>query len=128
MVAAGEPGELGRVGLEPVEVIGRLLAEQELDLAELGGLEAARVGEEGTERGELERRHRLQHVELGDQRLEDLEDPGETVVTLGGGVIVERPGERVEFVQYLLEPQFVDLMNDDEEGLVVFGLAGLGVV
>ena len=37
---------------------------------------------------------------------------------------LEERDDVIDFVQHLLEPQLVDLVNDDEEHLVVFGAFG----
>jgi hypothetical protein len=41
-----------------------------------------------------------------------------------GGVLGEQLADEIDLVQQLLEPQLVDLVNDDEEQLVVFGSIG----
>ena len=37
---------------------------------------------------------------------------------------IEQRDHVIDFVQHLLEPQLVDLVNDDEQHLVVFGAFG----
>ena len=58
----------------------RLAAQHELELPELIGLESARRFEPLAKRQELERRHRLEDVELRDQHLEDRQDALERVL------------------------------------------------
>src|SRR5205814_4825313 len=65
---------------EPAEDRLALRAEDELDLAELRRLEAARRLKPRTERQELERRHRLEDGQLGYHHLQDGEDPLEGVL------------------------------------------------
>lgn len=64
-------------------------------------------------------RHRFQDVDLLlDQPLNRVD----AAKLLGGAqkvVTIERARSGIEFVQKLLEPQLVDLMDDDEEHLVV---------
>src|SRR5436190_4622444 len=104
----------------------RLLAQQELDLPKLLRLKPAPRLEPVAEREEVERRDRLEHVDLGHEGLED----GENALQCGPGerrvVRAQELLEIVELVQHLLEPQLVDLMDDDEERLVVLELAGTG--
>ena len=50
------------------------MAEDRLQLPELPGLESRRRLEPVPELEELDRRHRLDHVELGDDQLEDRQD------------------------------------------------------
>ena len=71
------------------------LAEQQLELAKLGRLETAGALEERAEGGELERGHGLEHVELADEGLEDLEHALQLVTPLEGRVGVEMAAEPV---------------------------------
>ena len=97
----------------------RLHAEHELNLAELIGLKAARRLEPLAEREELERRHGLEDVQLRDHDLQDRQDPFQRVLRTVRFVAFEPLTNAVELVQQLLEPELVDLMDDDEEELVV---------
>ncbi|MCY3819124.1 MAG: hypothetical protein OXH52_07160 [Gammaproteobacteria bacterium] len=96
-----------------------LVPRNELDLAELRGLETAGGAEAFAERSELEWRNRLHDVELAD---EHLHDPDRTLQRRRGpvGLILRQqvPGV-LQLMQHALEPQFVDLVNDDEQRLVV---------
>ena len=83
------------------------------------GLEAV------AERQELERRHRLEDVDLGDQHLEDREDALEGVERARAVVGAQQLLEIVELVQHLLEPQLVHLVHDDEQRFVVLGTGTL---
>ena len=95
------------------------MAQGGLELPELHRLEAARGVEPVAERGERDRRHGLQDVHLRDQRLEDGQD------ALEGGeghrpvVPLERAAQQLGLVEHLLEPELVDLVDDDEQHLVV---------
>src|SRR5438309_375413 len=73
------------------------------------------------ERQELERRQRLEDVDLGDQHLEDREDALEGVERARAVVGAQQLLEIVELVQHLLEPQLVHLVHDDEQRFVVLG-------
>ena len=64
---------------EPVELDPVLHPEDELEFPELGRLEAARVRKEVAEAREFGRRHRLEHVDLAHECLEDLQHPLEVV-------------------------------------------------
>ena len=96
-------------------------AEQEFDLPELIGLKPARRFQPQPEAEELERRHGFQDVELRDHHLENRQDPLERVLRLVRLIVFEQPPHAIEFVQQLLEPQLVDLVDDDEQHFVVFG-------
>ena len=100
------------------------MAEHELELPELIGLKSARRLEPLPERLELERRHGLEDVELRDQHLENGEDPLQRMLRPVRIARLEERDDVIDFVQHLLEPQLVDLVNDDEEHLVVFGAFG----
>ena len=104
------------------------LAEHELELAELIRLEAAGLLEPLAERLELERGHRLEDVELRDQDLQDGEDALQRVLGAVGVVGVEQRTDAVELVEDFLEPELVDLVDDDEEQLVVFRSVGAGLL
>ena len=97
----------------------RLHAEQELDLPELVGLKTARRFEPLAEGEEFERRHRLEDVQLRDHDLEDGQDPLQRVLRAMRFLVVKELANAVEFVQQLLEPELVHLMDDDEQQLVV---------
>jgi len=65
-------------------------AQHRLELAKLGRLEAARALQAAAKARELERGHRLEHVDLGDEGLEDLQDPVEQVERRVGVARIER--------------------------------------
>ena len=94
-------------------------AQGRLELAELGRLESARGLQPIAKAGVLDRGERLQHVELADDRLEDRPDPAQRVdrlrtITVNQGVLsVQR------LLDQQLEPQLVDLVDDDEQQLVM---------
>ena len=94
-------------------------AEHRLELAELRRLEPARRVEPVAEAGELARRHRLQHVDLGDDHLEDRQHPPQRVHDRRRVPVLEQLLGAAELVEELLEPQLVDLVDDDEQHLVV---------
>ena len=58
-------------------------------------------------------------VDLRHGHLEDAEHPAEGVQRPRGFPVLEAHLEAAELVQHLLEPQLVDLVDDDEEQLVV---------
>ena len=120
----GQRGAGAAAGREAIEGGLTAPAEHELELTELVRLEAAGLLEPLAERLELQRRHRLEDVELRDQHLEDGEDALHRVLRAGGVVDVEQGAHPVELVQDLLEPELVDLVDDDEQQLVVLGAVG----
>ena len=69
----------------------------------------------------LERRHRLEHVDLGDDRLQDREDPLHRHERRTAVADLQPVLEPPELVQEHLEPELVHLVDDDEEQLVVLG-------
>ena len=94
-------------------------------LAELRGLEAARSAERVPEPGELGRRHGLQHVQLRHHDLQDGQRPPQRAHGVRGLAGLELGLELAQLMQQLLEPQLVDLVDDDEQHLVVLGRPGL---
>jgi hypothetical protein len=108
----------GRVAIERG---GRLPSERELQLAELERLEATPRLEPAAKRQELERRHGLEHVDLRHHDLEDREHALQRPERARHVVTAEHRAEIVQLVKHLLEPQLVDLMDDDEQRLVVLG-------
>jgi len=97
-----------------------------LQKTELHALEARRRHEEFAELEEIQRRHRLEHVELREQQALDLHDAPEvrdrtTDLALPDARLPEGREHRVELPEDLLEPQLVRLMDDDEQHLVVDG-------
>ena len=87
-------------------------------------MKSARRLEPRAKRLELQRRHRLQDVELRHQHFQDGENALERVLDPMQLARVEQLDHVIDFVQHLLEPQLVDLVNDDEEHFVVFGSLG----
>ena len=71
---------------EDVDHVGVLVAEQELDLAVLRGLEARAGGEEGADLGVLARGQRREHRPLVGERVLDVLDPRHPLE--GGGEVV----------------------------------------
>src|SRR6188472_1997363 len=98
-----------------------LRPQDELYLPELIGLETAGRLEASAERQELERRHRLEDVELRHQHLEDRQDALERVLGPMALVVLKPMRDAIQFVQQFLEPELIDLMHDDEEHFVVLG-------
>ena len=117
----GDPRVLDRVGVVGVQRARVAAAEQRLELAELRRLEAAGGLEPIAEGLELARRHRLQHVDLRDHRLEDREHALEGVERVRRVAVLQAALQVRALVQELLEPQLVDLVDDDEQELVVLG-------
>ena len=116
-----KPGARRGCSLVVLHRLRPLLPERELERAELVGLEATARLEPVAEGEELERRHRLEDVELGDEHLEDGEHALERVTNADVIARLEQRLEPVELVQDLLEPELVDLVHHDEQRLVVLG-------
>jgi diguanylate cyclase (GGDEF)-like protein len=134
-VEHGRPGHRGR-DPDPLRAVRRVLrehhrvpaAQDRLELAELRRLKAARGAQRLPEPGELGRRHGLQHVELGHHDLQDGQRPAQRAHGVRRLAGLELDLQLGQFVQQLLEPQLVDLVDDDEQHLVVLvrpGLLGL---
>src|SRR6185295_11463062 len=124
-IAAFERGAGAAALRKTVQRLLRLHPQRELDLPELIGLEAARRVEPLAEGQELERRHRLEDVELRHHHLQDRQDPLQRVLRAVRLVLLEQRAHAIELVEQLLEPQLVDLVNDDEQHLVVLVRARL---
>src|SRR5206468_1897866 len=88
------------------------------------GLKPARRLQPFAKAEELERRHRLEDVELRYHHLQNRENAFQRVLRAVRLIVFEQAPDVIEFVQQFLEPQLVYLMNDDEEHLVVFGPGG----
>ena len=102
-------------------------AQDRLELAELARLEAGRGLEPLAEGQELDGRHRLDHVELLDDELEDRQNALEGRERPRLVALLEHPLQVAELVDELLEPELVDLVDDDEQDLVVLvGVRPLG--
>jgi len=123
-----EPALEPAPSLAPLGIVRhRLLAlepQHELELTELVRLEAAALLQPLAERQELERGHGFEHVDLGDDHLEDGQDPLERVLRAWQVLASQQPLEVIELVQELLEPQLVHLVDDDEQRLVVLRSLG----
>src|SRR5262249_12457676 len=96
--------------------------------SELRRLKARRRKQKIAEIEKIKRRHRLQHLELLDQELEDLVDALEPAhdaseILVLNHLAAEIDLDAVELVQNLLEPQLVGLVHDDEKHFIVRGPA-----
>jgi hypothetical protein len=94
--------------------------EHGLQLPELSRLEPARLVQPRTEAGELPWGHGLQHVDLGDHDLEDGQRAAQRAYRVRGVDLLQPALQVLQFVQQLLEPQLVHLVDHDEQHLVVF--------
>jgi hypothetical protein len=106
------------------DALGGPEAQARLDQAELQALEAGGGHQKVAEVEEVHGRHGLEHVELLDQELLDLDDALDAVDGRAqAGVVGARAGEdlldAVELEQDDLEPELVGLVDDDEQHLVV---------
>src|SRR2546427_5524342 len=108
----------------PLERRPTFFAEHEFDLAKLMGLKAAPRFEPIAEREEVERRHRLEHIDLRDQRLQDRQNPLERRRGKRRVIAAQHALQEVELVQDFLEPQLIDLVDDDEQSLVMLERTG----
>jgi diguanylate cyclase (GGDEF)-like protein len=130
-----EHGRPGHRGGDPVvlRAVRRVLrdhhrvpaAQDRLELAELRRLEAARGAQRAPEPGELVGRHGLKHVELGHHGLQDGQGPAQRPHRMRRVAGLEPGLQPGQLVQQLLEPQLVDLVDDDEQHLVVLARPGL---
>src|ERR1700685_3109192 len=94
-------------------------ASRERDCAHWEALEPARPAELRPEGGELLRGHRLKDVQLPHHGLEYLGDPARGGQCPRAVAVLKPVLQQRRLVQDLLEPQLVDLVDDDEEQLVV---------
>ena len=135
--ALDDADELGMVGAQrgrigeslDLQSVRRQQSELVLDQAELETLETRRGYEERTEVEEVERGHRLEHVDLHDEEAHDLLDaqqPREhrAQVALGDRGAAHDVEDGVELDENLLEPELARLVHADEEVLVVFERPG----
>jgi len=124
------PGQLIALGrrqtAEPLHITGILESGQELDLPELGRLEAGRGCELRTEGQKVLRCHRVDHVDLSNE--DALDDQASFQPdTRQIGLASQHPVPRVaQLGQQQLEPQLVHLVDRDEQQLVVGRRVGLG--
>lgn len=110
-----------RIVLLKCQHLGPPIAEKELQLAELHALKARGRFEPGAETIKRQGRQRFEDIDLADQRFQDRSaalEGGNAAVEVAAAQVV---GDFLQFVQQQLEPQLVDLVNDDEEHLVVLG-------
>jgi hypothetical protein len=94
-------------------------AEDCFELPKLSGLEAARGGKPRSKRRKLQGRHCLQHIDLRDARFHNrahTREQGQTAVSVPA---LQSRLQGFELVQHLLEPQFIHLVNGDEQQLIV---------
>src|SRR2546425_5884577 len=103
----------------PLERRPAFLAEYEFDLAKLMGLETASRLEPIPKREKVKRRHLLEHVDLRDQRFQNRQDALERCSGERRVVGAQQLLEIIQLVQHFLEPQLIDLVDDDEQGLVM---------
>jgi hypothetical protein len=105
----------------PAADSGVLEPEQELQLAELHGLEPRSGVEVVAKPEEVLGPHGLQDPDLVDEQVLDLHDAAQQARGLADPAGVQVGHRAVHLVEGELEPELVDLMDDDEERLVVMG-------
>ncbi len=125
----GEP--LCVVGLVDLHALVGLHTQRVLDQSELQTLEPRRRDEQVPEVEEVERGHGLEYVDLLHQQTLDVDDPLEVSdqhphLALFHRAVLEDGEHRVKFMEDLLEPEFVGLVDDDEEHLIVDRSAPFG--
>ena len=124
MEPALEPAAVVAPGRVPIERRRVLEPQDELQLAKLERLEAAPRFESLAKGEKVERGHGLEHVDLRHHHLENGEHALQGRERARGVLASEQGFQVVELVEHLLEPQLVDLMDDDEQRLVVLGAVG----
>lgn len=102
-------------------------AHEDLDLAQLRGLEATRRIELVAERQVVLRPHRLHELEVLRREIEADRDAAQALHGTGERVfghrlLREEVARGGEFAQHELEPEFIDLVDDDEAHLIVTDL------
>src|SRR5258708_8952266 len=107
--------------LQAGEIFGFLQAGQELDLAELHRLEAAGPRKLRAKGEESLRRHRLQDIDLLDEKLFDDVDALQVMKRKEHVVGIDSVARGRQLEEHDLEPQLVDLVGDDEKQLVMLG-------
>ncbi len=104
------------------DVLQRLCAAhtaEKLHLAELYRLEAARRIQVVAKGIEFLRRHRLEDIDLLFEQPLNRVNAAEELRRAQKIIGVERRDRRLQLVQELLEPELIDLMDNDEEQLVM---------
>ena len=92
-----------------------LVSQQKFELTELSGLKPRGGVQPVAKTRKRHRRHRFEDVELPDERLHNRSRSFERVDRAVQIVVRKITLDLVHLVQQNLEPQFVDLMNDDEQ-------------
>ena len=121
---AFEPRALRFVELDPLQHLRPPNSARKFELAELHRLKTARRIEMVAKLIELLRRHGLENIDLLLQEPLDRVDSPKSLRDAPQVIAIERRGGRVELVQELLEPELVNLVNDDEQHLVVMRRLG----
>src|SRR5258708_4889459 len=116
-----QPSRLLGGRLQAGEIFGFLQAGQELDLTELHRLEAAGRRKLRAKSEEILRRHRLQDIDLLDEKLFDDVDALQVVERKEHVVGIDSVARGLQLEEHDLEPQLVDLVGDDEKQLVMLG-------
>ena len=125
-VARVKSAQLGVLVILGAKTVLHPQAEHGFDLAELFALETGGAVQHFAELEEIERRHRLEHVDLVIEQLPDLDHALEAMhdhVHVGAVIIRGRFAQhfagREQLMQDLFEPKLVGLVHDDEEHFIV---------
>ena len=97
-----------------------LVAKQELKLAELRALKSAGICQEATERKERNRRNGFNDINLLHHGLQDGEHALQCCARFRYLSGDQAFSKSIAFMELLFEPQFIYLVNDDEQHLIMF--------
>ena len=104
-------GACGGVALNHFQIS---FAQKKFKRAKLPTLKSTGVGQETSKCQERNRRHSFQHINLRHHGLENLQHARQRGRRLLQAPLNKKFPQVLAFVQLLLEPQFIHLMNDDE--------------
>src|SRR6266478_10135785 len=104
---------------EHADVFAILQTTGELNFAELNRLESARRPQPISKLDEVGRHHGLEDAELWDKKANNGRHAPDQTLTLDDVILIEHLEDFIDLVQRQFEPQFEDLMDNDEERFIM---------
>ena len=114
-----EPGLRDGIASMIFEKLRVLDPEPILKLAKLDRLEPRRGAQHIAKRAVIDRGERRQHIPRHGHHRLDPADPRQGLIGFGVAVPGHQPGRQRDLVEHLLEPQFLGLVDDDEQHFVM---------
>src|SRR5207244_2432363 len=116
------------IAFEHADVFAILQTTGEFNFAELNGLESAGRPQPISKLDEIGGHHRLEDAELWNKKANNGRQAADQSFTLDDIILIEHLKDFIDLVEHKFEPQFENLMDDDEERFIMSGRLRQGLL